>query len=45
MRRAGHVQGMGTREVPTGFGGGDLRERFYWEDIDVDGMTIFKKYL
>ena len=37
MRWAGHVARMGIGEVYTGFCWGNLKERDYLEDIDVNG--------
>jgi len=42
MRWAGNVAHMGRGEVCTGFWWGNLREREYWGDPDVDGRIILK---
>jgi len=36
----GHVELWGRREVRTGFWWGDLKERNYLEDLDVDGRVL-----
>jgi hypothetical protein len=41
MRWAGHVARMG-REVITGFGLGNQRERDHLEDLNVDGRIILR---
>jgi hypothetical protein len=40
MRWAGHVARMGRRKAYTGFWRGNLRERDYLEDPDVDGRIL-----
>jgi hypothetical protein len=40
MRWAGHVARIGEREACTGFWWGNLKERAYWGDPDVDGRII-----
>ena len=42
MRWAGHVARIGRGEVCTGFWWGNLRERDYWGDPDVDGSIILR---
>jgi hypothetical protein len=42
MRWAGHVAGMGKREVHTGFWWGDLREGDHLGDPGIDGRIILK---
>jgi hypothetical protein len=42
MRWAGHVAHMGKKEGCTGCWWGNLRERGYWGDPDVDGRIILR---
>jgi hypothetical protein len=42
MRCVWYVVCMGHREVYTGFGWGDLREREHSKDLGVDGSVILK---
>jgi hypothetical protein len=41
-RWAGHVARMGDTEVHTGFWLGDTREKYYLEDLYLDGSIILK---
>jgi hypothetical protein len=42
MRRAGHVEGMGRREMHIGYWWENQKERDHWKDKDVGEWTILK---